>query len=612
MFIGIFLLFLQRDYQLSEMRQFIKFTIASFTGTLGCLTILFILVLIAIGSIIAADSNDIIDIKDGSVLTINLQGDIAEHATENPLDGIMGGGGIRQGLDDITGAIDKAANTKEIRAIYIRAGIVSGDYASLQEIRQALLRAKAKKKLIVSYAKEYTQGAYYVCSAADQVWINPEGMLDLHGVAAQPMYIKDLLAKAGIKMTVVKVGKYKSATEQYTEDRMSDENRLQVTRYISGIWDAVTADISKSRGISTAEVNQCADELPMFRSSEYLLRHRLVDKTMYAEEVKTELKKLLKADKDKEINQITCGALNRSSVGRHSDKNRIAVYYCEGSVVRAKEAGAIMGDAGIVSTEMIRNLEELANDDNVKAVVVRINSGGGDAFASEEIWHAMKTLKAKKPVVVSMGGMAASGAYYLSCGASYIIAQPTTLTGSIGIFGAFPDMSGLITEKLGLKFDNVKTNKHSDFNMLQTARPFNAEETEMLQQYVNRGYELFCKRVAEGRGMGVEQVKSIAEGRVWLGQDALKVKLVDALGGTNEAIAKAALLAKIKSYETVTYPAEPSWLEQLTEKAGGNGNELDEQLRSTLGAFYEPFVLIRNIEQQCPVQARCEVIINNR
>lgn len=592
------------------MRQFLKFTLASFAGCFACTVVLTLLVLGCIGVIIAVNDSDLSEVKDGSVLVVDLSGTITERATDNPFNGIIGSSEARQGLEDITGAIDKAADTKEIRAIYISAGILSCDYASLQEIRQALLRAKAKKKLIVSYAKEYTQGAYYVCSAADHVWINPEGMLDLHGVAAQPVYLKDLLAKAGIKMTVVKVGKYKSATEQYTEDRMSDENRLQVTRYINGIWDNVTRDISKARGISVAEVNKCADDLAAFQSSAYLLEHKLADKTMYAEEVKDELKKLLKTGKE-EIRQITCSELNRSTTGSKKDAGKIAVYYCEGSIVRAKEAGAIMGDAGIVSTDMVRDMEDLAKDDDVKAVVIRINSGGGDAFASEEIWHAIKTLKAKKPVVISMGGMAASGAYYLSCGASHIIAQPTTLTGSIGIFGAFPDMSGLMTEKLGLKFDRVQTNKHSDFNMLQTARPFNAEETAMLQQYVNRGYELFCKRVAEGRNMTTAQVKKIAEGRVWLGQDAVKIGLVDGIGGTNDAIAKAAQLAKIKSYETVAYPAAPSWLEQLTETIDGNGNELDEQLRATLGTFYEHVVMIRNIEKQSPVQARCEVIINS-
>ncbi len=591
------------------MRQFLKFTFASFLGCIICSVTIALLAFATIACIIATSGDDTVVLNDKNVLTVNLSGTITEHTTENPFNDVMGYGAGQQGLDDIVGAIDKASDAKEISAIYVEAGLVSADYASLQEIRQALQRAKAKKKLIISYAKEYTQGAYYVCSVADKVWINPEGMLDLHGLSAQPMFLKDLMAKFGIKMKVVKVGKFKSATEQYTEERMSDENRLQVSRYINGIWDTVTGEISAARGIGKAELNRCADEMAALMPTSYLLKHKLVDKTLYAEDVKTELKKLLNIDGDKEIEQVSCSAMNRNYPdGRKSDK-KIAVYYCEGSIVRAPEAAAVTGDAGITSPKMVKDIEDLAKDDDVKAVVIRINSGGGDAFASEEIWHAVKTLAGRKPVVVSMGGMAASGAYYLSCAATHIMAQPTTLTGSIGIFGAFPDMSGLITQKLGVRFDNVKTNAHSDFNMMQTARPFNAEEEEMLQQYVNRGYELFCKRVADGRKMPADSVKNIAEGRVWLGTDAVKIGLVDGLGGTKEAIAKAAQLAKTKDYETVTYPISPSWLEQLTETVGGNGNNLDEQLRATLGTLYEPFVMIRSMERQSPIQARCQIIL---
>lgn len=593
------------------MRQFLKFTFASVLGCIISIVTLTIVAAIVITGIIVAGSDNSLKIDKNSVLVVNLSGDITEHSEENPFNDFIGYAGKQQGLDDIIGAIDKAANAKEIRAIYIEAGMVQTDYASLQEIRQALQRAKAKKKLIVSYAREYTQGTYYVCSVADKVWINPEGILDLHGLASQPMFLKDLLDKVGMKMTVVKVGKFKSATEQYTEDKMSDENRLQVTQYVNGIWNTVASEIGKARGISVADVNGCADELAALQPTTYLMQHKLVDKTLYAEEVKTEMKRMLGIDKDKEISKLSCTTLNKSDFGSKKNDNKIAVYYCEGSIVRSIEAGAIMGDAGIVSTQTVKDLEDLADDDDVKAVVIRINSGGGDAFASEEIWHAVKMLKERKPVVVSMGGMAASGAYYMSCVATHIMAQPTTLTGSIGIFGAFPDMSGLITQKLGVKFDNVKTNAHSDFSMMQTARPFNAEETAMLQQYINRGYELFCKRVADGRRMPTDKVKAIAEGRVWLGTDAVKNGLVDGLGGIKDAIAKAAQLAKTKDYETVAYPETPGWMEQLTETVEGNGNNLDEQLQLTLGAYYEPFVMIRNIEKQSPVQARCPVILGN-
>lgn len=590
------------------MRQFFKITIASFFGFIIGTAVLACVAFVVIVGILAAGSSDTLEVKDNSVLTVNLSGEIVEHTITNPLNSLMGNTTGQQGLDDIVGAIDKAASMKEISAIYVEAGLVKADYASMQEIRQALERAKAKKKLIVSYAKEYTQGAYYVCSVADQVWIHPEGMLDLHGLAAQPMYVKDLLEKFGVRMTVVKVGKYKSATEMYTEEKMSDANRQQVTRYISGIWDTVKNAVSTSRHITTAEVDSCADALTELQSSDYLAKHRLIDRRLYAEEVKTELKKMLHKTGDDEIEKVTCSALSHSSIAQKMSDNKIAVYYCEGSIVRAKEAGLIMGDAGIVSTDVVKDLEKLTKDDDVKAVVVRVNSGGGDAFASEEIWHAIKTLKTKKPVVVSMSGAAASGAYYMSCIASYIIAQPTTLTGSIGIFGTFPDVSSLMTEKLGIKYDMAKTNRHSDFSYLQQSRPFTPEEQALLQGYINRGYELFCKRVAEGRKMPVEKVKAIAQGHVWLGMDAVKIGLVDALGGIGTAIDKAAKLAKVKDYETVSYPEEPDMLEQLTGTLDDGGNGLDEQLRLTLGAYYEPFVMVRNLQHQSPVQARCLIL----
>lgn len=592
------------------MRQFIKYTIATILGCTVCIAGVIILASAIITGIVVASTSSTTEMKDNSVLYVNLSGDIVEHCTENAFSSLMGSGGMQQGLDDIVGAIDKAADMKEIKAIYIEAGITNTDYPSLQEIRQALQRAKAKKKLVVSYAREYTQGAYYVCSVADKVWINPEGMLDLHGLSSQPMFLKDLYAKFGVKMTVVKVGKFKSATEQYTEDRMSDANRLQVSRFLEGIWDNVTTDISKARKISKEEVNRCADDMAALQSTGYLLQHKLVDKTLYAEEVKAEMKKLLGLKGGKSIDQISCSELNSSDLGYKESDKKIAVYYCEGSIVRAPEAGVVMGDAGIVSTTVVKDLEKLADDDDIKAVVIRINSGGGDAFASEEIWHAIKTLKGKKPVVVSMGGMAASGAYYMSCVSSYIMAQPTTLTGSIGIFGVFPDASELLTKKLGVKFDNVKTNAHSDFSFMQTARPFNAEEQALLQMYINRGYELFCKRVADGRRLPTSKVKEIAEGRVWLATDAKEIGLIDGIGGINDAIAKAAQLAKVKDYETTAYPEAAGWMEQLTAVAEGYGNNLDEQLRSSLGVMYEPIMMMRKLDKQSPVQARCPIILS--
>lgn len=593
------------------MKSFIKYTFSTIVGVLIA-GIIMVAGLVVVGTAMAlSDDTALVEVKDDSVLRLRLSGEIVEKQDADAISGMLGISDMtqRQGLNDIVGAIEKAARNENIKGLYIEAGMLQADYATLQEIRKAVIEFRKSKKWVVAFADEYTQGAYYVCSAADKVLLNPQGMLDLHGISSKPMFLKDLLAKVGVKMTVVKVGKFKSATEQYTEEQMSEANREQTTRYISNIWNVVLQDISKSRRISIDSLNIFADEMTSLQDAGYLKQHRLIDKTLYQNEVEAYLNTLLKKDKDEKVEMVGCAALNRSTIESIVSDNKIAVYYCEGSIVQNQESGMVMGDAGIVSKKMVKDLDKIAKDDDIKAVVIRVNSGGGDAFASEEIWNSVVKLKARKPVVISMGGMAASGAYYLSAGASWIVAQPTTLTGSIGIFGCFPDMSDLMQQKLGIKYDNVKTNKHADFSILQTARPFNAEEEAYLQAYINRGYELFCKRVADGRKISIGQVKQIAEGRVWTGADALRIKLVDEIGGMPEALKKAATMAKIKDedYETVAYPKAKTWMEQLTETAGTD-DELDQQLRLTLGAFYEPFVLVRQLQHQSPVQARCEIV----
>ena len=594
------------------MKQFLKYVCATVVGILIASCLLAVICFAVIAGMTATSTGT--DISAGSVLVVKLNGDIVEHAGGNSIDIMMGVTPSSQGVDDIVMAIDAAAKEPNIKGIYVESGQILSNYSALREIRNALLRFKTSKKWVVSYGDSYTQGTYYVCSAADKVWMNPEGTLDIHGLAAQPMYVKDLLEKFGVKMTVIKVGTYKSATERYTESRMSDANREQVTRYISSLWSTVATEIGKSRGISSDTVNLYADNVTMAQPAELLIKQCLIDKTMYANEVKTEIKKLLKQDADEEIKQVTCTELAGKvrSDNETAGDNKIALYYAEGSIVQSAESGLLFSSGqSIVSKNMVKDLDELAKDDAVKAVVIRINSGGGDSFASEEIWHSVAALKEKKPVVVSMSGAAASGAYYLSAPASWIVAQPTTITGSIGIFGVFPDMTRLYKEKLGLTFDNVKTNKHADMSLLQRARPFDAEEETLLRQYINRGYELFCKRVSDGRKMQIAKVKEIAEGRVWIANDALQLKLVDQIGGMPEAVKKAAELAKVKEYVTMDYPTPKTLLEQLLDKATGKGSNLDEQMKNSLGTLYEPFCIIKSIEMQNPIQARCEYIDMN-
>lgn len=588
------------------MKNFFKQVLATVVGLIAFGAIVTFMGIISIvGMIASGDSTP--EVSNNSVMVLNLSGVIDEQGQEDFLGTLTGNTMSNLGLDNMLSAIKKAKDNDKIKGIYIEAGILQAGYATMQEIRNALLDFKKKGKWIVAYGDTYTQGTYYIASAADKVYLNPKGMIDWHGLGAQPQFYKDLMAKFGVRYQVVKVGTYKSFTETYTEDKMSDANRTQVSAYINGTWNNICKAVSESRKISTDSLNAYADRLITFEPAENILKYKMVDGLIYADQVKDEIKKMLKIGKDKKIKQI--GLSEMANIKDKKAKgDEIAVYYAYGSIVQSGAASVLSQEHSIVGPEVCKDLEDLMNDDDVKAVVVRINSGGGDAYASEQLWHQMVELKKKKPVVVSMGDYAASGAYYMSCPANWIVAQPNTLTGSIGIFAAIPDMSGLITQKLGVKFDEVKTNRNSTFGNVM-ARPFNDEELSYLQAYVNRGYQLFRQRVADGRRQKTADIEKVAQGRVWLGSDALKIKLVDELGGLNQAVAKAASLAKLKEYHTKNYPAVPSWTEQLMASAGRN-NYLDEQLRLTLGDLYEPFVMLRSMNEREVLQARIPFVMN--
>ena len=488
-------------------------------------------------------------IDDNSVLVIKLKGEITDRSNdeENPLATLLGDNAGSQGLYNLVEAIKRAKDNDEIKGIYIEAGQISAEPATVTALRDALKDFKKSKKFIVAYADQYSQGSYYISSVADKIWMNPQGMLAFHGMASQPQYVRDFLAKLGVKIQVVKVGQYKSATETYTEDHMSDANREQVTAYISGIWNHMLKGIAESRKISVDSLNAYADQVMDFASTETLKKNKFIDGTLYTDQVKGEVKKLLKIDDDDDISQVSVTQMLQAKSESASSDNEIAIYFCEGNIVQEPTEGIIMGGgSSIVGNKVCKDLENLAKDENIKAVVIRINSGGGDAYASEQMWHQIVELKKKKPVVISMGGMAASGGYYMSCGATWIVAEPTTLTGSIGIFGAFPDLSNLMTSKLGFKYDEVKTNKNSTMSYTPMARPFSGEELNILQGYIDRGYTLFRKRVADGRHLKVEDVEKIAQGHVWLGKDAIGIKLVDQLGSLKDAVDMACKFANIK------------------------------------------------------------------
>ena len=592
------------------MKDFFKNVAATIVGLFAFGLIMTILGFICIIGMIAS-SNSKPTLKDNAVMVLKLQGQIEDRSEDNWLGELTGEQFNNLGMNKILSSIRKAKDEEKVKGIYLETGILESDYATLQEIRNALADFKKSGKWIIAYGDALSQGGYYLASVANKVYVNPEGNVDWHGIASQPQYIKDVAAKFGVHFTVVKVGKYKSYTETYTEDKMSDANREQVSRYIGGLWQQMLADVSKSRNISKDSLNRYADGLMVFDDAQLLKSRKMVDGFCYYDEIRDVVKRQLGLKTDETINQVDYNDVDMAIDDSNLMGEEIAVYYCQGAIVRMETPSIYGSEQQIVSTKVIKDLQELADNSQVKAVVLRINSGGGDAYASEQIWRAVKELNKKKPVVVSMGGMAASGAYYMSMGAQYIMAQPTTLTGSIGIFGALPDFSDLMTKKLGFKYDEVKTNRNSAYASAGMSRPWSAEEITTMQNYVNRGYNLFRKRVAEGRKMSTEQVEKIAQGRVWLGTDAKNIKLIDGFGGLSDAIDKAAELAHLSSYQAVEYPASAGWMEQLMDMAGGNkGTYLDEQLRLALGDLYQPFIMIRNMKEKEPIQAALPYVLN--
>jgi len=587
------------------MKDFFKNVVATFVGIF-----LFVLVTLLLGFVcifgMVLSSESTTEIENNSVLVINLSGPLSERSDKNVMAEFIGNVASGVSLEDVLSGIEKAKTNKNIKGIYIEAGAFApNSYASLQEIREALIDFKKSHKWIVAYGDSYTQSAYYLASVANDVYLNPQGMLDWHGLSSQRIYLKDMLAKFGVKMQVSKVGTYKSATEMFTEEKMSDADRQQTSTYLNGIWKYLLKGVSESRNIPIAKLNEYADSVITFANPTSYLKMKLIDKLLYTDQVRNEVKKRLGINSDDEIHQISLTDLK--AVEPAKGGSEVAVYYAYGDIVDSPVSNTSFNQHSIVGKDVCNDLKELMDDDDVKAVVIRVNSGGGSAFASEQMWHQIMELKKVKPVVVSMGGYAASGGYYMSVPANWIVAEPTTITGSIGIFGMFPDFSGLASEKLGIKFDEVKTNKNGTFG--STMRPLTPDEMRMLQVYIDRGYTTFKNRVAQGRNLTMAQVEAIAQGHVYTGEDALKIKLVDELGGLDKAVKKAAQLAKIDNYYKVSYPSPVNWFDQIFGE-NVQDNYLNEQLYTSLGIFYQPFSILRTINQQSAIQARLPYIIN--
>lgn len=582
------------------MKDFLKYTLASIVGLLACTIIVSIISIIAVVGI-AASSETATVVNESSIFKLNLKGEVTERMIDNPFAALMSEEQTALGLNDILTSIQKAADNEFIKGIYLEAEGIVADPACTDEIRNALLRFKETGKFVVAYGGSYTETDYYICSVADKVILNPQGMVDWHGVASQTIYFKDLLAQLGIEMEVFKVGTYKSAVEPYTSMEMSEENREQITAYTSSIWNNMVKGVSMSRGITPEKLNECADRYMAFASPEETLAEGLVDTLLYLDETKDYLKQLMNIDEDESLHVLSLNEVKNIQKNVPLDKsgNIIAMYYAEGQIVDAPSTG-MNTTPEIVGEKMCIDLRKLRDDETVKAVVLRVNSPGGSAFASEQIWNEVVKLKEKKPVIVSMGGYAASGGYYISCAADTIIAQPSTLTGSIGIFGMFPNPHKLITDKLKLNVETVKSNKHADFGSM--TRPFSADERTIMQGYINRGYALFTKRCADGRQMSIADIEAIAQGRVWTGEMAKELGLVDMLGDIELAKTIAAEKAGIDSYTLISYPKEAGALDMFLDQA--KESYIETRIAKAAGQFKSELNLIYNLEQMNNLQAR--------
>lgn len=587
-------------------------TLATICGIAIFLVVSGLFFVISLVGMIASDSAST-KVKDNSVFVIRLDGTVDERAESgSPLDALLNMGDMSvMGLDDLKSCIKKAKNNDNIKGIYLEGGVASFDSpATAQQLRDALKDFKKSGKWIVAYADQYLQGAYYVASVADKIYLNAEGAIDFKGLGGKGEYYKGLFDKLGIKYQVAKVGKYKSYVESNTLTGMSEYDREQRTVLYNGIWQYWLKDIAESRKVTPEQLNKLADEsIVAFLNTDDYVKAKLIDKVLFPEDIKAEIKGRLKLDEDDDVNQLSLADMLNVKTKNKMDGEKIAIYYAYGNIVDSDAMDLLSGSGhSIVGKSTAEDLRKLADDDDVKAVVFRVNSGGGSAVASEQIRHAIKLLKAKKPVVVSMGGAAASGGYWISSSANYIIAEPTTITGSIGIFGLIPNFSGLVTDKLGVTFDGVTTNKFTDYETNLILSKDNAEEMKQLQTYIDRGYQNFLNIVSEGRGLKPAEVDSIGQGRVWLATDAVKIKLVDKIGSLGDAVKKAAELAKLDEYYTSAYPTKGSWLDQFMsseEKGSYLDSKLRQELQVLLGDLYEPLMEIRQtVKDGSVIQAR--------
>jgi protease-4 len=587
--------------------KFGKIVLAAFLGTLIALVINFFIKVGVISSMISSFSKSNTEssttVKPNSLLYMKLDYDIPDRTVDDPL-GSFNFNSMETkestGMTTILHNIEHAKTDPNIKGIYLELSEIPTSTATLQEIRNKLLEFKESGKFIVTYGESYSQSAYYMASVADKIFLNPEGALDLHGMASQIMFYKHLFEKLDIEMQIVRGpnNRFKSAVEPYFLDKMSEANREQMDKLLNSIWGEILTSISQSRNISVEQLNKIADNLETYFDAQKALEYGLVDNLYYKDQLLDELKGLTGSNKD--INAIGNANYAKSYKDKSSSKNEVAVIYALGQIYDGK------GDEeqNIYSENLSKTIRKAREDENVKAIVLRVNSPGGSAVASAIIGRELDLTKAEKPIIVSMGDYAASGGYWISAKADYIFADPTTLTGSIGVFGTFPNLQGLLNDKIGLTFDVAKTNENSDFG--KVTQPLTEFQYGKLQEMVVKTYDDFTKRVAEGRGMTQTYVDSIGQGRVWSGVDAIEIGLVDQLGDMEDAIAYAAQKAELGTdFKVTEWPKQKDFFTRIMESVNDNGSDkLDAAMRSKLGSYYNYIQGLEYLQKNTGIQAR--------
>ncbi|KHJ38797.1 protease 4 [Pedobacter glucosidilyticus] len=578
------------------MKQFFKFVFASM---LGFFLTLLIFTVIVIGGITAlvSSTEKTAEVKENSILYVNLNFPITERSEANPFEDVDFGPLKSEkvlGLNDILKSIKNAKDDDKIKGIYLDVSYVSTGMATLEEIRNELINFKKSGKFIIAYSEVYSQGAYYLASVANKVYLNPQGILELKGFSSQISFFKGALEKLAIEPQIIKVGTYKSAVEPFILESMSDANKQQMTALLGSLFENFTKGIATSRKIPQDSVYAIANQLQS-RSPEDAVKLKLVDALKYKDEVLAELKKLTKTDLKDDLTTIGLSDYVSSIKNTSTAKDRIAVVYANGDIMGGE------GDENTIGSETVsRALRKAREDDKIKAVVLRVNSPGGSALASDVIWREVVLTKKVKPIMVTMGDYAASGGYYIACAADSIFAEPNTITGSIGVFAILPNMKGFFNEKLGVTFDGVKTSEYADLGNI--SRPLTGAEKMLLQKEVNRTYNDFTKRVADGRKISQQYVDSIGQGRVWTGEQAVKLGLVDRIGHIEDAIKAAAKKAKIKEYRIVNYPEKKEGLLGFLDKSGENIKTYF--VKQELGDSYIHYKNIKEITQMRGIQAK--------